>query len=177
VTVYVALLRAINVGGKNRLAMTALRSIVESVGYTDAVTYVQSGNVVFRAGEKPRVVRAAVERAIAEETGLGVTVVVRTAAEWARVVAANPYPEMEGTRLHVTFTDAPIPTDVSSRVVASAFAPERFRVNGREIYLSLPDGIGRSKLATALDRALGGGIGTTRNWNTVVELHRLTASL
>lgn len=169
----VALLRAINVGGNNLLPMATLRAIAERLGSTDVATYVQSGNLVLTDPRRPDEVGTLLRDAIADEVGLHLAIITRSAGDWARIIADNPFPgaASDGSRLHVAF----LPGAVEQRVRefdASSFAPEAVHTAEREIYLHLPDGIGRSKLAAAI---VGGktAVGTVRNWNTVLRIEQL----
>jgi len=167
VTAYVALLRGVNVGGRASLAMADLRRIAEGCGFDDVATYVQSGNVVFRAsGSGPAVTRA-LRSAIAAETSLHPEVAVRTAAQLSNVVDGCPFDDT--ANVHVTFlVDGA--TAAKPAIDPDDFAPEQFEVRGKQVYLYLPNGIGRSKLAQALSRGAAKTAGTTRNWRTVTKL-------
>jgi uncharacterized protein (DUF1697 family) len=173
----VALLRGINVGGKNKLAMADLRACVTGLGWTDVATYVQSGNVVFDTAASGETDPGSTLRGAIKATyGLDIAVVTRSAAEWRAIVDANPFGDPaadDGTKVHVAFTADPI-GDLGCAIDVAAFAPEQMQVAEREVYLWLPGGIGRSPLATALTRA-GGPPSTVRNWNTVTAIMRMVA--
>ena len=173
----IALLRGINVGGRNRLRMADLRLIARDLGFGDPTTYLQSGNLVlydvkFDTGE----VSAALTDAIRRVVGLDIPIIARTASEWAAVIADNPFPgaTSDGTKLHVVFLDQPA-TERIRCFDAEPYRPEEFAVTESEVYLLLPNGIGRSKLATALTRIDNADQGTARNWNTVTALFELIA--
>lgn len=171
----IALLRGINVGGKNRLPMADLRSMAANLGFSDAATYLQSGNLVLPNVAPDRAdVATVVTDEIRRVCGLEVPVITRTASEWARVVADNPFPEAagDGTKLHVVFLDGPA-TDAVRRFDSAAYLPEALAVAESDVYLSLPNGMGRSKLAAALARVDNASAGTTRNWKTVMALSEL----
>jgi uncharacterized protein (DUF1697 family) len=176
VTTWIALLRGVNVGGV-KLAMSDLRAAIADAGGTDVETYIQSGNAVFdHSGRAEAKVKAAVEAAIESVMGKPVPTMVRTAKQWTGVVDANPYEPEQPTHLHVSFFDAPVPSSAFSGIDLDAFAPETFTVHGREVYLHLPNGMGRSKLAIELNK--GGKkapVGTSRNWNTVLKLADLSS--
>lgn len=185
---HVALLRGINVGGRNRVAMADLRDAVTALGHRDVRTVLQSGNVVLTSDEPdPEALASAMERAVADACGVRADVVVLPAAALARVAAANPFPdEDDPTHLHVRFARG-AGGDGRSRgagaAEALAAAVERARAAGSRddaraaagaVYLRTPDGLGRSRLAAELERpavvrALGGP-GTLRNWATVTRL-------
>ncbi len=175
-TTVIVLLRGINVGGKSKLSMADLRAAAESAGYADPTTYLQSGNLVVRDVTASKVgrVAGAIHDAIVESTGLDVPVITRTADEWQAIVEANPFPDAaaDGTKLHLVVLDGRA-TDKVKKFEASKFSPETLGVSEREVYLWLPDGLGRSKLASAVMRLDNAKSGTARNWNTVLALAEL----
>jgi uncharacterized protein (DUF1697 family) len=172
---YVALLRGVNVG-QNMLKMERVRELCGEMGLKNARTYVQSGNLVFEAEKNAEHWCQALERRLARETRLPVTVIVKTAAEIGKVLRANPFLKEKGidtTKLHVTFLKE-VPeksaVDALGRIKAG---PDRFKWIDREIYLHCPEGYGRSKLSnTAIEKILGVRA-TTRNWNTVNKLDEM----
>ncbi len=169
-TKYIALLRAINVGGNRKVPMADLRALVAEAGATDVQTYIQSGNVVFEhAQTDDDVLRDDLERRLAGTFGFDVPVILRRAAAWDAVVAGNPFPDAEPTRLLVSFLRDSPPAGALDDVDAVAFAPEQFVLSGREVYLHLPEGFGNAKLPRALQRALNNQE-TARNWRTVLKL-------
>ena len=186
---HVALLRGVNLAGRNRVSMPELREAVESLGHGDVVTYIQSGNVVFaarRAAARNQTIAADLETVIAERTGVNATVIVLGEGELARAVADNPFSfsdVSEHRRLHAVFLREP-PDDAGLASVAAAVDRARekrsrddARVVGRVLYLWTPDGFARSVLRAELDR--GGANrtpmreGTARNWATVLALAHL----
>lgn len=169
----VALLRGINLGARNRVAMADLRALVEALGGEDVRTYVQSGNVVFRSGRKPAELERAIEKAISSGLGLDVTVIVRTAGRLAKLVERSPYGAAEGQ--HVTFLAEKPDARRARELAETSFDPDEFRVSGREVYLHLPKGYGGSKLSNAFFEKQLGVRATTRNWRTVTALAELAA--
>lgn len=177
-TVCIALFRGINVGGRNALPMKALAARLEELGYRSVRTYIQSGNAVFEAkgsatAAVARKVTAAVEAAFGFRPGL----VVLTAAELDRIIEANPFPAAASapTTLHATFLgEAPRDPDLDTldRLRSNG---ERFELKGTVFYLHAPAGIGRSKLATRIEKSLGVA-GTARNWRTVLRLQAMAAA-
>ncbi len=173
-TGWVALLRGINVGGHHRVPMSELRAVVEGLGYRDVATYVQSGNVVFAADESPLGVAETLEAALRERFGFEIPVIVRDLAAFARIAARHPFEDRESdrARLHVFF----LAGDPDAAKVASwhpeRFAPDEVRIQGREVYAHLPNGMGRSKLSVEL-----GTPATARNWRTVQAIRDLLASV
>jgi uncharacterized protein (DUF1697 family) len=168
----IALLRGINVGGKAAIRMADLKASFEAIGFEDVATYINSGNVVFR-GSKPDA--AAIEKRIAQDFGLEVSVMLRTPKELAGVEKRNPFPKAEGKRLHVMFLSGKPTAKAIAALDPDRSPPNEFRVVGREIYLHTPTGIGRSKLTIDYFERILGVRATTRNWNTVTKLLELAA--
>ena len=169
-TTYVALLRGINVGGRAKVRMQDLRELFVSLGHGDARTYIQTGNVIFTSSAAPARLAADIERRIADDLGLTVTVLLRTKEELAEVVAASPFAgrELDSSRVAVTFLADSPDQDRVDQLDPAAFAPEEFVVSGREVYVHCPDGFGRSKLPN-FERKLGVAA-TARNWKVVTAL-------
>lgn len=170
---YVALLRGINVGRHRRISMADLRRVFEDAGLEGVSTHLQSGNVLF-AGKGPGArLTARLERAIEDELAPGVSVLLRSKSELAKIVAANPFDGHEVSKLHVTFL-AKRPTATRARALDPELgAPDEFRLHGRELYLHYPKGYGRSKLTNAYFEKQLGVVATTRNWRTVTALAEL----
>jgi uncharacterized protein (DUF1697 family) len=172
----VALLRGINVGGNKRVAMADLRALLESLGYTDVRTLLQSGNAVYTGPDSPAEAAAAIEAAIVERLGMRVRVLVRTRDELAAVVAANPLAEVavDGSRHMVVFLSGVPARAALAAIDVAAHAPDRLvHPGGRELYAWCPAGIGRSLWFPLLDERRLGVIPTARNWNTVTKLLEL----
>lgn len=173
-TVYVALLRGLNVGGHNKLKMDALRAIAERCGYGNVQTYIQSGNVVFSATAQESALVAAIEAAIEETFALRVPVVVRSRAQLAAVAATSPFDGAAPTAVHVAFLSGRPRAASVAALDPDRSPPDTFAVAGREVYLHYPNGSGRSKLTVDyLERVLGTRA-TARNWNTVTKLLTMT---
>jgi uncharacterized protein (DUF1697 family) len=169
-----ALLRGINIGPNKRISMAKLRSIVESLGHSDVETYLQSGNVVFTPGGKGDHA-ARLSKAIEQETGHEVAVLVRTGGELARVVEANPYTVSDPAKVVVAFLGEELELGQLGLGDLGPYLPDELTLHGREIYVSVPNGQGRSKLMeTLVKRGLPTTI-TVRNWRTVEALTRMTA--
>jgi uncharacterized protein (DUF1697 family) len=179
VPTYVSLLRGINVGGRNKVSMSALRDVFESLGHRDVATYVQSGNVVSSAAtRRPADVARAVERAITDHLGLEIAVLVRTPAELAAIVSASPHAghQTDPNKLHVTFLRELPARAVVEGLDPDRFAPDVFAVAGREIYLHCPHGYGNTKINNAYFEKQLGVAATTRNWKTVRHLAELATT-
>jgi uncharacterized protein (DUF1697 family) len=168
---YVALLRGINVGGKNKLPMKDLVRVFAAAGGTEVQTYIQSGNVIFEAtagaGKK---IAPQVEQRLADRLGLEVPVVVRTAGELVDVVDRSPVRGPATEHLHVAFLAAQPPAGRVAALDPARSPPDSFQVRGREIYLQLPNGAARTKLTNAYFDGKLGTTSTMRNWRTVLAL-------
>jgi uncharacterized protein (DUF1697 family) len=170
---YVALLRGINVGGKNKLPMTDLSAMFSAAGGAAVRTYIQSGNVVFEASTAAAgALPGKVERAIEAGFGYRVPVILRSAEDLGAVLRENPF--LAGGAdpgvLHVAFLSAePLPARVAALDPARS-PPDDFLVRGREIYLRCPNGYGNTKLTNAYFDAKLGATSTVRNWRTVEKL-------
>jgi uncharacterized protein (DUF1697 family) len=166
--VFIVLLRAVNVGGTGKLPMGDLKHLCEKAGFQNVRTYIASGNVVAeRDGAEARA-KAALEAELRAYAGKPVGVIIRTAAEMARVVADNPFPDRPASRAVAIFLDHAPPPDALKNVKGQA--DEELRLGAREIYVHYPDGIGRSKL-----RISAADDGTARNMNTVAKLAAMAA--
>ena len=172
---HIVLLRGINIGARNRIAMPALREALEAAGFEDVRTYVQSGNVVLASSAKPEAVQRKVEALIGKEFGLEIAVVVRSKAQLAAVAKRNPLKGVakDPKRYQVTFLSKKLPAKAVGALEEAATEHEQFVVDGREVYAWHPDGAARSKLWAKL---AGKGLGvtaTSRNWTTVEALLEL----
>ena len=174
----VALLRGINVGGKNRVAMKDLVGLFLAAGCEDVTTYIQSGNVIFRAS--PTLLArlpALLTKRIESDFGMRIPVVLRTAGELRDVARLNPFLDVGGPTeaLHVALlADLPSPQSVAA-LDPNRSPPDQFRVVGREIYLRLPNGVARTKLTNAWFDSRLATVSTLRNWRTLLELIERTA--
>ena len=158
--------------------MADLRALVEEVGGVDVQTYVQSGNVVFRGESSATDAGRAIGTAIRERLGLEVAVLTRTAAQLRDLVDNNPFvgPKAGPKELHVTFLEEKPDPERARTLAGRDFAPERFEIAGADVYLSCPDGYGRSKLGNAMFEGQLGVAATTRNWRTVTALAELVST-
>jgi uncharacterized protein (DUF1697 family) len=173
---FAAFLRAVNLGEKNKIPMGELKSLFSELGYEDVTTYLQSGNVVFRTPKKADGIAAAVERRIADEFGHSVTVLLRTAAELRKIADNSPFVtgESDPKKLHVVFLDSRPGAKAKADLDPDRSPPDRFDVRGREIYLHLPNGSGRSKLTIDYFERRLDAKATARNWRTLTNLVELT---
>lgn len=168
---HIALLRGINVGGRNRLPMKDLVSLFEEAGCRDVRSYIQSGNVLFRAGDAmarriPRVLPAL----LAERFGLETPVITRTREELRRVCRSNPHAAGDERTLHVVFLADRPARSRAARLDPDRSPPDEMVLRGREIYLRCPNGIARTRLTNDyLDRTLA-TVSTIRNWRTTRKL-------
>lgn len=176
---FAALLRGVNVGGRNKLPMAELRALFTALGRADVVTYIQSGNVVFRGATRDdRETATRIESRIAERFGLAVAVLLRTRAELEAIAGGNPFlaEQADFSKLHVVFLrDEPAP-DALARLDPGRSPGDELAVARREVYLHLPAGSARTKLTLDwIERTLGVDA-TARNWNTLLRLLELTGS-
>ena len=179
---HVALLRGINVGGRNKVPMAELREVVTSLGHTEVSTYIQSGNVLFSTGDTDTAkLASALEAAIADQFGITCAVVVLAGDELARILGANPYPDEPNPKLvHVAFLGAEPSQDLLARLRAAESAAaakgsrDTITAIGKALYVHTPDGFGNSELAQVLFRIIGTGkhdlAVTARNWSTATTL-------
>jgi len=172
---YVALLRGINIGPRNRIAMPALREALEEAGFEDVQTYVQSGNVVLTSRAKAEAVRRKVEQAIADSFGLNIDVLVRTRADLARIAKVNPLAKVATNpkRYQVTFLESKLPAETVRKLEELTAHGEQIVARGKEVYAWTPDGIARSRLWAKLAGTSLGVRATSRNWTTVEALRDL----
>jgi len=170
---YVALLRGINVGGKNKLPMKDLAAIFTAAGCSDVQTYIQSGNVIFHAA--PSVIKTLVKKistAIETDFGMKIPVVIFSAEEMQHAVKGNPYrkEDPEGKALHIIFLADKASAAAAKNLDPMRSHPDRFHLRERNIYLHLPNGVARTKLTNAyFDKALA-TVTTQRNWATTLKL-------
>jgi uncharacterized protein (DUF1697 family) len=173
---YVAMLRGINVAGKNMIKMSDLHALFVGLGHADVATYIQSGNVVFTSRTKsaPALV-SAIEQRIARDFEVDVAVVLRTKAELAKVIAGNPFVRARAdlAELHVTFLAKKPEAALVRALDGQSAGPDEFRVLGREIYLRCPSGYGTTKLNNTFWERRLKTAATTRSWKTVTKLFDL----
>lgn len=175
----IALLRGINVGSHNRIAMADLRGLLVDLGHRNARTLVQSGNIVLSATAPPDELSRELEDEIAARFGVKTPVVVRTREELAAVVALDPLADVadEHKLYQVSFLSAEPDPEAIEKIEATDFAPERFVHSGREIYAWHPEGIHSSRLARLLTDKRLGVIVTARNWKTTTKLLEMADEL
>jgi uncharacterized protein (DUF1697 family) len=167
-TTYVALLRAINVGGTGKLPMSHLKSLCIAAGFKNVRTYIASGNAIFESNATEQKVKNALERRLAAYAGRPVAAMVRTAAEMAAVLKANPFPDAAPNRAMVMFLDERPAADALSKI--SGKTTETIQLGTREIYIHYGDGMINSKLKIVTAKS-----GTARNMNTVAKLAAMAA--
>ncbi|MGI8664437.1 MAG: DUF1697 domain-containing protein [Jatrophihabitans sp.] len=175
---YVALLRGVNVAGKNKLPMSDLRSLLTNLGASTVRTYLQSGNAVFDHPAKgPGRLAAKIEQALAD-AGVPAKVLLRTPDELAAVLAGSPYLDTESdlTKLHVSFLATAPAADRASDLQVPPGESGTFTLRGKEVHLHCPDGYGRTKLNNTFIEKRLATVATTRNWKTVTALHELAGS-
>ncbi len=167
-TIHIALLRAVNVGGTGKLPMSDLKAMCEDAGFTSVRTYIASGNVVFESGVAEAGIKAALEERLEVYAGKPVGILVRTATEIRAVLADNPFSDKAPSHTVAIFLDTPPPADTLAAVTGQN--GEEIALGTREIYVHYPDGQGRSKL-----KIRAAASGTARNMNTVAKLAEMAA--
>ena len=177
---FIALLRAVNLGPHNKVAMADLRALLDELGLGNPRSLLQTGNLVFRSNaSKTAELERRLEKEARARLGLETDVFVRTAQEWRKAVQGNPFPEEAesdpGHLLVFALREAPKPAAVKALQQAIR-GREVVRAKGRHAYVVYPDGIGRSRLTNAVIEKHLGNRGTGRNWNTVLKLQALAES-
>jgi uncharacterized protein (DUF1697 family) len=170
VAAFIALLRAVNVGGTGKLPMTELKAMCEALGFAGVKTYIASGNVVFTSRKSESAVKKALEAALESYAGKPVGVMVRSVNDMQAVLAGNPFPKLAPNRTVAVFLDEPPPADTLAGVKGRK--GEQIRTGRREIYIYYGDGIGQSKLVIPAAKA-----GTARNMNTVAALAKMAGEM
>jgi uncharacterized protein (DUF1697 family) len=173
---HIALLRGINVGGHNKIPMAELRSLCGDLGWGDVRSYIQSGNLVFRADGAVAALEELLEGAIERRFGLAIPVIIRSAAAWPGYLSGNPFPEAsqrEPNLVMLALSKAPPRPDAVAALQERASGGERVEQVGDALWMHFDGGVARSKLSPAVfDRLVGSPV-TTRNWRTVLELNEL----
>ena len=173
---FIALLRGINVSGRNKIPMQELRSLCGRLGWTDVQTYIQSGNVIFHAGSAASALEEKLERTIQRDLGLSIPVLVRAAADWPVYVRGNPFPDVsmtEPNRVMLVLSKRPPRHTAVDELRERAEDGEQIARVGDALWFYYARGAGKSKLSPALlDRLVGSSV-TARNWRTVLELDEL----
>jgi uncharacterized protein (DUF1697 family) len=167
---FVALLRAVNVGGTGKLPMSELKTICEALGFTSVCTYIASGNVVFASRKAESAIKRDLEKALAAYAGKPIGVMVRSAAEMAQVAADNPFPKLAPNRTMAIFLDKAPPENTFATVRGQK--DEKIKLGKREIYVHYGDGMGTSTLVIPAAKS-----GTARTMNTVVVLAKMSAEI
>lgn len=178
---FICLVRAVNVGGHNRLPMALLKSLCTKLGCTGTATYLQSGNAVFLAPASERSTLAArIEGAIRKEAGIDVRVILRTDGELRKAIAANPFPaaaESDPSHTMIVFLEARPSAAAAAALLAAHDGPEEMKLIGSELFIHYPAGIQKSKLTNTLIERKLGVTSTARNWNSVTRLLEMAEGL
>jgi uncharacterized protein (DUF1697 family) len=169
-TKYVALARAVNVGGTGKLPMAKLKSMCSDAGFTRVQTYIASGNVVFESRLSPARVKSDLERRLRDYSGKPLGIVVRTAFEMQAILRANPFPKAAPNHTYAIFLDEPPPPDALG--YATGAKDEEMRIGVREIYVHYGSGMGHSRLKIPAAK-----FGTARNMNTIAKLADMAMKL
>lgn len=176
---YIALLRGINVSGQKKILMEELRQVLSGLGFAALRTYIQSGNIIFRHRKtKPAKLAAMIAEAILAHYGFDVAVIVRTPEELAAALAHNPFaaaPDSYEKGLYIAFLDAPPDPLLAAKIPEASYLPDRYAIEGAEVYLAYALGAGNTKLTNSVLEKKLQRTATSRNLNTVRELIRLSA--
>ncbi|HVT44212.1 MAG TPA: DUF1697 domain-containing protein [Thermoanaerobaculia bacterium] len=177
---FIALLRGVNVSGHNRVPMSDLRLACAGLGWTAVQTYIQSGNVLFRAAASAASLEEELERLIERELGLSIPVIVRTAKAWSSCIRGNPFPEASQTEpnlVMLALSKATPKQDAAEQLQARAVGDERIARVGDALWIHFSRGVGRTRLSPALLDRLAGSPVTMRNWRTALKLEELAQSM
>jgi uncharacterized protein (DUF1697 family) len=180
-TVAISMLRGVNLARHNRIKMESLRTMYESLGLRNAETYLQSGNVVFRTAARDLIgLGKRIEDRIEDTFGFRSAVIVRSSSELRDVIRKNPFAARRGidpSKLLVTFLATAPESEYREKLLGIQADPEELRIEGRELYVHFPNGVGRAKLSPALIEKTLKTRGTGRNWNTVTKLLEIAERL
>jgi uncharacterized protein (DUF1697 family) len=175
---YISMLRGINVGGRKKLSMETVREIYREAGLGNVRTYLQSGNVVFESGENdPSRLIADIEKRIQQSYGDPIKVFIRFPEDFKRILHNNPFlkdQRVEQSKLHVTFLYQEPAANAWEKISSPAGGADEFAPGIQEIFLYCPNGYGRTKLSNSYFERKLGVVATTRNWNTVSALFKLS---
>lgn len=175
---FIAILRGINVSGQKKILMADLKSLFEKLSFKEVKTYIQSGNVVFKSLSKLPDIKLAqkIEKAIHEKYDFEVPVITRNKEEWEKIITQNPFlkeKNIDLKKLHVTFLSEIPQKEKLESIEDADFSPDKFKVNGKEIYLHIPESYGETKLSNKFFENKLKVTATTRNWNTVNKLFEM----
>ncbi|NHN28284.1 DUF1697 domain-containing protein [Paenibacillus agricola] len=177
-TIYIALLRGINVGGNNKIKMSELKTCFEALGFGRVKTYINSGNILFESEEGEAALRQQIEQMIHKDFRISLTVVLRSAAELEQLIASCPYDAAalsEGESIHASLLTEPLAKEKINHLSDIKSEQDQFQIKGRDIYMWLRQSMRDSKLAGSLTK-LGNTV-TTRNWNTIIKLDALAKEM
>jgi len=178
-TSFIALLRGINVTGRNMIPMADLRALCTKLGWDGVQTYIQSGNVVFRADGTAAALEAELEKAITRRFGFDIPVVMRTASDWERHIKSNPFSKASESEPHwvlLVLPKAPPKADAAAALQQRATKGEIVVQAGNALWIHFKGGVGESKLSPAVLDRLIGSAATARNWRTVLKLREMAAA-
>jgi uncharacterized protein (DUF1697 family) len=172
---YISFLRGVNMTGHNSIKMNDLLSLYNEIGFADAKTYIQSGNVIFSTDEKSEKLNIAskIEKAILGRFSYNVPVMIRTKVEIMNLVELNPFlneEKFEPAKLAVIFLVNEVTKEQAMKVSGIDYPPDKFKISGKEIFIFCPNGFGRTKLYTNFFEKKMGVTGTARNWKTITTI-------
>lgn len=180
--IYIALLRGINVGGKNKIKMAELRDVLTGIGLSHVRTYIQSGNILFESEQEENTLKMQMEQAIKNQFGFAVSVILRTKDEWEKMIQNCPFTDEDikkaqstavGESLYVTMLEQVPDLAKVQQLEASNFGEDQYKIVGRDVYLLFHHSIRNSKLAYQVEKLSSPS--TTRNWKTIDKLYALAS--
>ena len=178
---YISILRGINVGGKNLIKMNLLKELYESLGFSPAITYIQSGNVIFQANRMaPEELEKILATAIASRFSFAVPVIVIEPAELKALVTQNPFTTKRSEdieKLHITFLSQSPTLEITNSLNSNSYLPDELFVTNKAVYLYCPNGYGKTKLTNTFFESKLKVTATTRNMRTVMELLRISETI
>lgn len=177
---FISILRGINVSGQKKILMADLKTLYERLKFKDVKTYIQSGNVIFKSDSKIPDIQLArkIGKAISAKYNFEVPVIIRTKEELEKIISQNPFAKekkIDLQKLHVTFLSETPDKEKVELIKEADFLPDQFIINGKEIYLHIPNSYGETKLSNKFFENKLKVSATTRNWNTVNKLFELAS--
>jgi uncharacterized protein (DUF1697 family) len=175
---YLSFLRGVNMTGHNKINMTDLASLYKDMGFTDAETYIQSGNVIFGCNIEAHVsdIASSVEKAILERFGYKIPVMIRTFVDLRKIISFNPYlseEKFDPSKMAVIFLHDNLMESQIQKVADVNYPPDKFKIIGNEIYTFCPDGFGKTRLYTNFFENRMKVTGTARNWKTIMTIYKI----
>ena len=177
---FISFLRGVNMTGHNSMKMADLTSLCTDLGFRDVKTYIQSGNLIFSSDETEEKVRARLEKGITDKFSYNISAMIRTPDEIVALSLTNPYlaeDNFDAAKMAVIFLHEAVGSEQKGKVNSVSYPPDKFHIDGREIYIYCPNGFGRTKLYTNFFENRMGVTGTARNWKTITTIHNIASGV